>query len=168
MIEDEKENTKQSLEGNEEEVLYAREKADIMKKKVDSAVQILMNRKKENENKATYIKMATICFSTIVTVLLGLQGLPYENIITNIAFSFGAIVTLLNALEPYFNFRAVWLDCEKAIARFQSVQDELSFYLAGMEGDEVSSDRIDKIFDKYRSVWNDFDEARMQHRKGGQ
>ncbi len=75
---------------------------------------------------------------------------------------------MLNALEPYFNFRAVWLECEKAIARFHSVQDELSFYLAGIEANEVSIERIDKIFDKYRSIWNDFDDAHIQHRKGGQ
>jgi hypothetical protein len=79
--------------------------AAALKHEIDRAIEQTGYQKLRNQRKATYIKLATLLFSTAATIFLGLKGLEPEQTFKNIAFVFSASVTLLTALEPFFNFR---------------------------------------------------------------
>lgn len=146
-------------------VATVHEKAELTKRKIAESIQHASTNRRDNRRKASLIKTATVLFSGIATILLGLQITGFEKYFKDIAFVLGATVTLLNALEPYFNYRALWVEHEIALSRFHRLRDELDFYLAGVEPNTLNDERLNEIYTKYQDVWADLSTAWIQHRK---
>jgi len=94
---------------------------------IEKAINQTGYQKLRNQKKASYIKLAAMLFSSAATVLLGLKGVGSEQVFKNIAFVFSASVTLLTALEPFFNFRSFWVEHEIAQGRFLGLRADLDF-----------------------------------------
>ena len=84
--------------------------------------------------------------------------------IKNIAFVFSSLVTVFNALEPFFNYRSLWIEHEKANAAFFQVKDRLEFYITGRTDDELSLKEIDKFYEEYEEVWSSLNQAWSKQR----
>ena len=143
-----------------------KKKSEWLKERVGKALQHTYKRKDQNKRRATCVKLTAILLSGIATLLLGLRILGYEAMFVNIAFALVTMVTILNALEPYFNFRALWVEHELAIARFHRINDELNFYLAGSSSKEINSEKLSEIYKEYRETWNSLNNAWIGYRKG--
>lgn len=143
----------------------AQQKADWLRKKIKESIEDTRRNKKTNQNRASYIKVSIIVLSGAATILLGLQIAGLEESFRNIAFALGATVTLLNALEPFFNFRSLWVEHEVALAGFHRLQDKLEFYLEGVEPTQLSRKEIDKFHDEYQEIWQNFGKAWISYRK---
>lgn len=112
-------------------------------------------KKREFKAKASIIKISTVFLSGLMTVLLGLQIQGYEDKFKMIAFVLGAIVTVLNALEPFFNFRSLWIEHEEATYRLYRLQDDFTFYLKGKKPEEVSDKKVEEFNKQYSQIWVD-------------
>jgi hypothetical protein len=60
---------------------------------------------------ATVVKLLSLALSAVATVILGLQDLDFW---AGLAFSLVALTTVINAVEPFFNWRARWVLMEEA------------------------------------------------------
>ena len=127
------------LDGTAQPQSHDRE--EVLRHLVDRAIDQTGYQKFYNKKRATFIKLAALIFSTMATILLGLKGLQAEEAFKNIAFVFSAAVTLLTALEPYFNFRSFRVEHEIAQGRFLGLRADLNFYMADTE----STDRDEKL-----------------------
>ena len=72
-----------------------------------------------------------------------------------VAFTLGAIVTVLNALEPFFNFRSLWVEHEEAVYRLYRLQDDFTFYLKGKQPKDLSQEKLEEFNQKYGQIWVD-------------
>lgn len=115
--------------------------------------------------RASIIKIGTIVLSGTVTILLGLQIAGVEDRFRMIAFVLGAIVTMLAALEPFFNFRSLWVEHEEAVYHLYRLQDDLNFYLTGKQPAELSLEKLDEFNKRYGQIWDDLSHRWLELRR---
>ncbi|MEU1252624.1 SLATT domain-containing protein [Streptomyces chartreusis] len=111
---------------------------------------------------ASVIKVATLALSAASTVILGLQNL---NAWAGLALACMALVTLLGAVEPFFNWRSRWVLMEEAQYRFQRLADDLEYLLASTTVDDLTFDQLDEIFRRYQAIWDDMSRTWLESRR---
>ncbi len=96
------------------------------------------------------VRLVGILLAGSATIILGISKLPAP---ANIAFSFTAVITLVNSLEPFFNLRSIWVIQEEALAAFRGLHEELRFSIAESTAGKVDEKRLRDIFERYEQVW---------------
>ena len=89
----------------------------------------------------------------------------FEDRLRMIAFVLGAIVTMLTALEPFFNFRSLWVEHEEAVYHLYRLQDDFNFYLAGKQPAELSLAKLEEFNRRYGQIWVDLSERWLELRR---
>lgn len=140
-------------------------RAGVLRNEIQGAIERTGYNKWRNQKRATYIKLATLVFSTAATILLGLKGLSAEESFKNIAFTLSASVTLLTALEPFFNFRSFWVEHEIAQGRFIGLRNDLEYYLAGPDAMPPDEVRLAAFHDSYNKIWADLNLVWAENRR---
>lgn len=152
--------TKENDHGNE-----ARRKVELIQNFIKSSIDDVGAKRKRNQRKATVVKVSILCLSGGATLMLGLNlGPSAEVSLKNIAFVLSSLVTVFNALEPFFNYRSLWVEHEKANAAFFQVKDRLEFYVTGRSDNELSLKEIDKFYEEYEDVWSSLNQAWSKQR----
>ncbi|MFF2199661.1 DUF4231 domain-containing protein [Streptomyces sp. NPDC058145] len=119
-------------------------------------------KKKRFSRSAAVTKVATLVLSAGSTVILGLQNL---NAWAGLALACVALVTLLGAVEPFFNWRSRWVLTEEAQYRFQRLADDLEYLVASAAADELTFDQLNEIFGQYQAIWGDLSRTWLEHRR---
>lgn len=140
-------------------------KANWLRERIKTSITDAKVMKLGNRKKASIIKVANIGLSGLATILLGIQIVGFDPIFRNIAFVLVSIVTLLNAAEPFFNFRAHWVESEIAKASFHRLKDDLEYYLAGTKTEDLSAEVLDDFHERMQAIWNRFGESWSEHRQ---
>ncbi len=140
-------------------------RAEWLKLAIDKSIDYMNKRRDINRNRAIIIKITTVILSGIGAVLLGLNLAGWDGLFRNIAFVLVTTVTLLNALEPFFNFRSLWVEQENALAGFYYVKDDLYYYLAGVDANSIKDENMTDLYNFYRRVWEKHNEAWITHRR---
>jgi len=122
-------------------------------------------RKKRFSRSATAIRVLSLALAVASTVILGLQHL---NSWTSVAFALVATGTLVNALEPFFNWRSRWILMEEAQYRFHQIQDELKYFLLKTPSSEINVADLDPFFGRLQEVWKLTSERWLEYRRAGQ
>lgn len=137
-----------------------RRKVELLQSYLVGSIGDVSKKRRTNQFRATNIKVFILCLSGGATLLLGLDlGQVAELPLKNLAFAFSSIVTVLNALEPFFNYRALWVEHERANAAFFAVKDRLSFYVAGKSDDDLRADDVARLYAEYEAVWTALNQA---------
>jgi len=140
-------------------------KIELLQAKVDDAIKKVRGNRRDNRRKASLIKLtATFCSAT-ATILLGLKVPNLESQFKDIAFVLIALITLLSALEPFFNFRALWVEHEIALWKFRRLRDKIEFYLAGNKPEKMSVDEINSFHAEFQTIWDDLSQSWINYRK---
>jgi len=140
-------------------------KVEFLKEKLLESIEYVRKKRHQNQRKASYIKIISIVFSGSATILLGLQISGYDPVFKQIAFVLGALVTLLTGLEPYYNFRGLWVEHERAEYLFHRLLDEIEFYLAGIGLEELNPKRIAQFNEIYQDIWRRVSEDSLEQRQ---
>jgi len=142
-----------------------RHKVDLLQRFIKSSIDDVGRKRKVNQGRATIVKVLILCMSGGATVLLGLNLGPSTEVpLKNVAFALSSLVTVLNALEPFFNYRALWVEHERANAAFFQVKDRLEFYVTGRADSDLEMSQIDRFYGEYESAWSTLNQAWSQQR----
>ena len=142
-------------------------KSRYLVEKIDRSLDQVRVSRRYNRRLASLLRILTVLLSTLGTILLGIQISGTETQFKQVAFVFGAIVTLLNALEPYFNFRSLWIEHESALAELYELKEEITYYLAGKEPGSLESGVISSFHERHQQIWRRLSKAWIEHRKSG-
>jgi hypothetical protein len=123
------------------------------------------HRKARFRRSASAIRVLSLALAAGSTIILGLQHL---NLWTGLAFSLVAVGTLVNAVEPFFNWRSRWILMEEAQYRLQRIRDELEYLLLKTPSPDVKFDDLDPFFERIQGVWTDTSERWLEYRRAGQ
>ena len=135
---------------------------------------ILSVRLKKNRFKAraSAIKILALSAGAILTLILGLQLPDVINSNHNtqlalrmIAFALGIVVTFLNALEPFFNYRALWIEHENALYQLYQLRRDVRYYVHGTPEDEMSKDVVDDFQSRCNLIWKNLSEKWISYRQ---
>lgn len=129
------------------------EKAEWLKQQIEKSISTVSKMKQGNKTRAAYIKIGTILLSGTATILLGLRIVGLDSIFKDTAFVLGAVVTLLNALEPFFNYRALWVESEKGKARFHRLKDDFDYYLIGTPPEKINRNVLNQFHKRNQEIW---------------
>jgi hypothetical protein len=111
---------------------------------------------------ASAIRIASVGLSATATVILGLQDLDAW---TGLAFALVAVVTALSALEPFFNFRSIWVLLEEAQAQHHHLQDDLKFYLSQTTNELLDRAVLEGFHVRFQKIWADMESKWLQERR---
>ncbi|WP_234367441.1 MULTISPECIES: DUF4231 domain-containing protein [Streptomyces] len=142
--------------------LSPREVAALLLDKIRQGNGYARGKKKRFSRSAAVTKVATLVLSAASTVILGLQNL---NTWAGLALACVALVTLLGAVEPFFNWRSRWVLMEEAQYRFQRLADDLEYLVASTAADELTFDHLNEIFGQYQAIWGDLSRTWLEHRR---
>ncbi|MET9959914.1 DUF4231 domain-containing protein [Streptomyces sp. NPDC006326] len=142
--------------------LSPREAAALLLDKIRQGSGYTRGKKKRFARSASVTKMATLVLSAASTVILGLQNL---NAWAGLALACVALVTLLGAVEPFFNWRSRWVLMEEAQYRFQRLADDLEYLVASTAADELTFDQLGEVYGQYQTIWDDLSRTWLEHRR---
>lgn len=120
-------------------------------------------RKARFRSSASAIRVLSLALAAGSTIILGLHHLDFW---TGLAFSLVAVGTLVNAVEPFFNWRSRWILMEEAQYRLQRIGDELEYLLLKTPSRDVTFDDLDPFFERLQGVWTDTSERWLEYRRG--
>ena len=110
------------------------------------------SRRNKNRISAIRIRITLVVMSAIVTILLGMKIIGYEEYLANIAFVVSAIITALSAIEDYFENKGYWIRYNLTYTQLKSLEDDLEYLLLNkIEGDAMKS-KIDEIHIKLKEI----------------
>lgn len=78
-----------------------------------------------------------------------------SKICQNVALALGAIITVLNAVEAFYDHRSLWIRRTATLARLYSVQADLNYLVAGSQDSEMDRESLDKLMDRYKTILQD-------------
>jgi hypothetical protein len=67
-------------------------------------------------------------------------------------------VTVINAVEPFFNWRSRWLLAEDAQSRFYRVEEDLEYLVATCPKETLSMEDLSALYRRHQDNWSHFSE----------
>lgn len=107
-------------------------------------------------------KILSLLMSGAATIILGLQDLTFW---AGLGFSLVALTTVVNAVEPFFNWRSRWVLAEEAQQGFYRLQEDLEYRIATRQPDELQVEDLDEFYRRYKKIWNEFSEKWLEDRR---
>lgn len=140
-------------------------KTKWLQERIAFCIDYVGNHRRHNQRNATLVKIAAIVFAGAATILLGLKTPGLEGAFKDAAFVLTALTTTLASIEPFFNYRALWVEHERAKYRFHRLQDQLTFEVVGSDSSGLSIERLEWFHSKYQEIWVELSETWLSQRQ---
>ncbi|MEV0284759.1 DUF4231 domain-containing protein [Kribbella sp. NPDC050820] len=125
-------------------------------------------RRRRDKRKAFALQMATVTLSATITVLLGLRVAgTAQQLLTNIALVLGAFVTVLAAMEAFFDHRGLWVGRTVTVRRLEALRRQAEYRLIGGSEDEVTLALLDELLAELDKIIADDQRAWLRLRSAG-
>ena len=120
------------------------------------------SRKARFRLRASCARVAALVLTGASTVVLGIPAIPGR---AAIALPLVALVTLIGALEPFFNWRSRWVLMEETQYRLHRIRDEMDYYLVTTQGADLGREQLRRFFADQQDVWHDVSRRWIDFRK---
>ena len=134
---------------------------DVLRAQITESISHVRKNREINKQRATFVRVFAILSSGMVTVLIGWDGGAKEQLLNSLALAFSAFVTMLTALEPFFNYRSLWIEHEKALASFHRLKGRVEIEIANTKNDEQS---VTDFVKEYEEIWEELSRNWINHR----
>jgi hypothetical protein len=124
----------------------------------------MRSRKIRFRRAAAVTKMTGLAMSAAATIILGVQNLTFW---AGLGFSLVALTTVLNSIEPFFNWRSRWVFAEEAQHQLYQLQDDLERLVATKEPAALRHTDVEEVYRRYCEVWRRFGAQWMEERRRG-
>jgi hypothetical protein len=121
------------------------------------------SRKKRFRTRASGVRIAALALTAASTVVLGIRWDPGRQ--TSIALPMVALVTMLGALESFFNWRSRWVLMEESLYRLNRLRDEMDYYLVATPTDALENTKFAEYFQEQQVIWADVSRRWVEFRK---
>ena len=143
-----------------------REKDDLLSRLIDTSIGRVRTKRNYNKFRASLLHASTVVGSALVTIFLGLRLETAALDLKQAAFVLGAVITVLNAFEPYFNFRSLWIEHDEALADLYQLREDLDFLTAGSAADaEDFTAALDELKERHAAIWSRLSRKWLQFRR---
>lgn len=132
------------------------EKLEILKTEINERIADLKKKRLSNKKMSHRLKILSVLFAAIITVLLGLQGLDQvESFFKNVALMLGASIMVVNACEAFCDHRSLWINQTVTLSLLQNLRRDIDFYASGMELTEIEIKRLEEFHERYNRILQD-------------
>jgi len=123
------------------------------------------SRKIRFRRSAAVIRVTTLVLTGASTVVLGIPEIPARS---SVALPMVAGVTILSALDAFFNWRSRWVLMEETQYRLHRLRDEIDFLLVAGRPEDVAPERLQQFFDEQQAIWSDTSRRWVEFRRTSQ
>lgn len=132
-----------------------KDKLDLLQSDVDCNIAYFTQKHLFTKRRATLIKISSVTFSAFITVILGIDIAGLTSILKNIAIVLGAIVTIINAVDAFYNYNSLWVKNTMTLAKLKELRREILFYSSGCEVKDISETKINKYMNELQKILKD-------------
>jgi hypothetical protein len=126
--------------------LNVADRVDFLRAELNKQQERFARRRQRDKRKAFTLQMATVTLSASITVLLGLRlTAGIQQTLANVALALGALVTVLAAMEAFFNHRGLWISRTVTVRRLEELRRHVDYKLAGLSDGEISPQLVDEL-----------------------
>lgn len=131
-------------------------KLDSFQSELMCSIKFFAQKHKRTKRRAQMIKISSIGFSGLITVVLGLTASEnMTDLFRNIALVLGSVVTIINAVDAFFNYNALWIKSTVTLSKLQELRRKLEFYTAGTEPEQISEIKLNEFLDELQQILKD-------------
>jgi len=120
------------------------------------------SRKAKFRTYASSVRVITLVLTAASTVVLGIEAIPSRS---SFALPLVAVVTVLTALEPFFNWRSRWVLMEETQYRLNRIRDQIDHYLVTTRPEDMRKEQLDVFYGEQQEVWADVSQRWIEFRK---
>jgi hypothetical protein len=131
-------------------------KLDAFRNELQCSISYFNRKHTHTKRRAQSIKICSVCFSAMITVFLGLNA--NENMVDwfkNLALVLGSVVTIINAVDAFFNYNALWIKSAVTLSKLQELRRNVDFYIAGIRPDMISEVKLNEFLDEFQKILKD-------------
>jgi hypothetical protein len=144
------------------------DKLEFLQGELDDRIRDFARKRNRDKSIAFRLKILGVLFAASITVLLGLEVSDVASgILSNFALALGAIITVLNAVEAFYDHRSLWIRRTVTLARFYQLRRDLGLYAFGSEPEEIDVDHLGKLMHQYNRILEDDLKAWLGTREAG-
>jgi hypothetical protein len=141
------------------------QRAELLHEWITGAIDYSRRKRGRFRRAASLVKIATLTLSAASTIILGVQDLDFW---TGVGFALVATVTVVTAIEPFFNFRSRWVLMEEQQHRFRRLQEDLIMAITRTPTGDVTHELVDEYHDTYREIWKSTAERWLESRNSAE
>jgi len=117
------------------------EKFKFLESELDSRIKDFTHKRIRAKKKAFNLKLFAVVFAATVTVLLGLKvNETLSKVFQNVALILGAVITILNAVEAFYDHRSLWIRRTVTLARLYELRRDVHLCAVGSESKDMDSE----------------------------
>jgi ABC-type multidrug transport system fused ATPase/permease subunit len=133
--------------------MHLQERVGFLRAELDRQHQQYVRRRRRDKRKSFALQMATVALSATITVLLGLRvAAGLQRTLANLALVLGALVTVLAAMEAFFNHRGLWVSRTVTVRRLEELRRQADYQLAGLADGEVQPAVVDGLLARLEQI----------------
>ena len=124
----------------------------FLKGQVKEYVALYNKKRQLNKYLSFGIKLLGALLAASITVILGLtfEG-KSENLFKNIALIFGALITIVNTWDAFFNHKALWVRFTITMVNLYALKNKISYY-ESKDIESLSEETIDKLYEELERI----------------
>jgi hypothetical protein len=135
------------------------QQAEFLEHLLSMQMKRLQPKRAKNEYAAFALKIISTILAVSITVVLGLNfGVPGHADLSNVALVLGALLSVVSAVDAFFNPKATWVRDTASLHHNLTIRADLEYLKAGQE-DEITSEQLNKLYDRYHQVMIELDES---------
>jgi hypothetical protein len=105
-----------------------------LKKELRDRIHTTDKKKRKEKRIAFWLRVTTVAFSGTITVLLGFKvGQPAARYLSNGALILSATVTVLTAVDAFYNYRSLYIHRTILITKLEGLVRRLDYLAAGRD-----------------------------------
>ncbi len=139
-------------------------KAKYLRDQLDSQINGFKKRRENNRKNAFWLKISITVLGSIITILLGLKISGAIDLFASIALVLSGLITILNTLESFFDYRTLWLRYTITSTQLLSIKSDLDYLL--LSDLNLNTEKgIDELYKRYTNVLTETNESWLGVRK---
>jgi hypothetical protein len=123
-----------------------------LKNEIDYNIKYFNRKHSRTKHRAYSIKIASVGFSALITVLLGVSSPNFETMFKNLTIVLGACVTIINAIDAFYNYNGLWIKNTITLSKLMELKRELEFYSAGCILDDICEEKLNKYMNELQQI----------------
>lgn len=133
------------------------EKIGYFEGELDNLIGIYHKKRLREKNKAFTLKILAVVFAASITILLGINisNELVTNLFRNVALALGAVISVLNAVEAFYDHRSLWINSTITYTRLLELKRDLKLFSTGTDQGDLDPDEFKKMADRLDRILGD-------------
>jgi ABC-type multidrug transport system fused ATPase/permease subunit len=131
-------------------------KCTNLNSEVDCLINYFSRKQTKTKRRAYTLRISSVIFSAMITVVLGITtNNGMEDVLRNVAIFLGAFVSIINAVDAFYNYNALWIKNAVTLSRLRALRTKISFYAAGFESEDMLGHQLNGYLEELQSILKD-------------